>query len=61
MADERQERLDELGERIDAVRRRAQEDDLLPDDSPEPTFVDPNPGGPDDVGPEIGDNQIAPP
>ncbi|HEY7072935.1 MAG TPA: hypothetical protein VH479_22595 [Acidimicrobiales bacterium] len=33
-----QEKLDELGETIDAARRQAEQDDLLPDDKPEPLF-----------------------
>lgn len=61
MADQRQERLDELGERIEDVRRDAEDDGLLPEEEPDPTFIDPNPDGPDDVGPDIGSNQIAPP
>lgn len=47
MAEPSQERLDELEERIEAVRTDAEEDGLLPDSTPEPTFEDPNPGGPD--------------
>ena len=31
-----QEKLDDLGETIDAARRQAEQDDLLPDDDPEP-------------------------
>lgn len=35
--DEMQERLDELGETIEATRRQAQADDLLPEDDGRPT------------------------
>lgn len=60
MADTSQERLDELGERIDTARRRAEEDGLLPDSTPEPTFIEPNPDAPDH-GEELEDYTIAPP
>lgn len=52
MADVSQKRLDELGERIDAARRDAEEDGLLPDSTPEPTLIDPDPdsSGDDDDG-----------
>lgn len=60
MADEKQERLDDLEERIDKVRRDAEEHDVLPDSDPEPTFRDPNPDGPDRPH-RIGSDQIAPP
>ncbi len=33
--DQMQERLDELGESIEATRKQAEADDLLPDDEPE--------------------------
>jgi hypothetical protein len=35
--DEMQQRLDDLGESIEATRRRAEEQDLLPDDDAGPT------------------------
>lgn len=60
MADMNQQRLEELGERIDRVRRSAEEHGLLPDSTPEPTFIEPNPEGPDH-GDELEDYQIAPP
>jgi hypothetical protein len=40
-----QNRLDQLGEQIERVRRDAEEDGLLPDSTPEPTFVDPDADG----------------
>lgn len=54
------DRLDQLGERIDEVRRDAEEHGLLPDSTPEPTFFEPNPDEPDE-GQEVEDYQIAPP
>jgi hypothetical protein len=33
--DEMQERLDDLGRHIDEARKKADEDDLLPEDEPE--------------------------
>jgi len=54
------ERLDQLEERIDEARRQAEEDGLLPDSTPEPTFFEPNPAAPDE-GQELEDYQIAPP
>jgi hypothetical protein len=33
-----QEKLDDLGETIDAARRQAEQDDLLPGPEPEPLF-----------------------
>jgi hypothetical protein len=41
MAQPSQERLDELENRIEHARRDAEEDGLLPDSTPEPTFADP--------------------
>lgn len=64
MAEMSQERLDELGERIDSVRGRAEDDGLLPeddDDERDPTFIEPAPGEPDVRPVDVGDNQIAPP
>ena len=43
MAEPTQERLDELGEQIEEVRRDAEEHGLLPDSTPERTFEDPDP------------------
>jgi len=45
VAEPDQERLDRLGDRIDEARRDAEEDGLLPDSTPEPTFEEPNPEG----------------
>ena len=61
MADQRQERLDELGERIDDVRRDAEEHGLLPDSTPERTFFDPDADGSSDGEDGPGNYQIAPP
>jgi len=47
--DEMQKRLEELGEGIDAARRQAKDDGLLPDDE-EPTLEDPDPDEPGDEG-----------
>jgi hypothetical protein len=49
--DEMQERLDDLGDDIDATRRQAEEDGLLPDSTPEPTFIDPDGDGDDGEAP----------
>lgn len=49
--DEMQERVDELGEEIDAARRQAVEDGLLPDPHPRPTFIDPDGDGDDGAAP----------
>jgi hypothetical protein len=43
MADPSEERLEELGDRIDKARRDAEEDGLLPDSTPEPSYRDPDP------------------
>lgn len=43
--DEMQEGLDELGDDIEATRRQAEEDGILPDSTPEPTFIDPDGDG----------------
>ena len=59
MAEPSQERIDELEKRIDAARRDAEDHGLLPDSTPEPTFEDPNPGGPDRPA-RIGNDTIAP-
>jgi hypothetical protein len=51
--EEMQERLDRLGEGIESARRKAQADDLLPEDEPEeqePTLADPEPASPGDEG-----------
>ena len=53
MADPEQERLDELGDRIDTARRQAEDDGLLTDSTPEPTLVDPDPEGTGDEGDEV--------
>lgn len=50
MADPSQERLDDLEETIDKARHQAEEDGLLTDETPEPTFVDPD--ADDDTDPE---------
>jgi hypothetical protein len=61
MADPSEERLEELGERIDKARRDAEEDGLLPDSTPEPSFEDPNPDDDDDDdGDALTDDAIAP-
>lgn len=60
MAEPSQERLDELEERIEDVRRDAEDAGLLPDSDPEPTFRDPNPGG-EDRPMRIGSDQNVPP
>jgi hypothetical protein len=60
VAEPSQERLDQLEERIDDVRREAEDDGLLPDRDPEPTLYDPNPGGPDRPS-RIGNDQVVPP
>ena len=39
------ERLDEVQEKIDEARQRAEDDGLLPDEDPEPTFADPDGDG----------------
>jgi hypothetical protein len=46
-----QERLDDLGETIDAARRQAESDDLLPgpENEGDPLFAAFNPPDPDDV------------
>jgi hypothetical protein len=59
MAEPSQERLDQLEDRIDAVRKDAEEDGLLPDSTPEPTFRDPDPDGPDRPA-RIGSDQNVP-
>lgn len=38
--EEMQDKLDELGEKIDDARRQAEDDDLLPGPEPEPLFQD---------------------
>lgn len=43
--DEMQKRVDELGEDIEATRRQAEDDGLLPDSDPDPTFIDPDADG----------------
>lgn len=51
--DEMQQRLDDLGESIDAARERAEADGLLPEDDPEDreaTLADPDPADPGDDG-----------
>jgi len=50
MAEPTQERIDELGDRIDDARREAEDDGLLPDSTPEPTLVDPDPDSHGDEG-----------
>ena len=59
MADPSEERLEALGDRIDKARRDAEEDGLLPDSTPEPSFKDPDPddGDGDD---DLTDDAIAP-
>lgn len=49
--DEMQERLDDLGEDIEATRRRAEEGGTIPDSTPEPTFIDPDADGDSDEAP----------
>jgi hypothetical protein len=49
--DEMQDRLDELGDDIEATRRQAEEDGLLPDSTPRPTFIDPDGDGDSDEAP----------
>jgi hypothetical protein len=61
VADQRQEALDELDERIKHVRRDAEEDGLLPDSHPQPTFFDPDGDGESDGDEGPGNYQIAPP
>jgi hypothetical protein len=39
------ERLDEVQEKIDDARRRAEDDGLIPDSDPDPTFADPEGDG----------------
>lgn len=41
MAEPTQDRLDELAEQIDGARGDAEDDGLLADSNPEPTFLDP--------------------
>jgi len=44
--DEMQQRIDELGEKIDRAREQAEADGLLPEDDPDerkPTLADPDP------------------
>ena len=58
MADPEQKRLDDLGEKIDEARHDAEEDGLLPDSTPEPTFEDPDADS--DEGDDLTDDAIAP-
>ena len=58
MADPDQERLERLGDKIDEARHDAEEDGLLPDSTPEPTFKDPDAEG--DAGDGPTDDAIAP-
>jgi hypothetical protein len=39
------QRLDELGEKIDDARRQAEDHGTIPDSDPEPTFADPDGDG----------------
>jgi hypothetical protein len=51
--DEMQERLDQLGENIEAARDQAERDGLLPEDDPserKPTLADPEPERSNDDG-----------
>jgi hypothetical protein len=42
---EPEDRIEELDEQIDEARRRAEDDGLLPDSEPDPTFADPDADG----------------
>jgi hypothetical protein len=60
VAEPSQQRLDELEDRIDEVRRDAEEAGLLPDSTPEPTLYEPNPDEPD-ARPDLTDRRVPPP
>ena len=55
MAEPSKERLDELGERIDKARRDAEEDGLLPDTTPERSFIDPDADAAEDAADDAGE------